>query len=474
PEMSPTAGTGCADGVALSVRLSCDRCRAQKLKCSVPAGSQACQRCKRAKAPCVFGRRTPSKRRLSKTGRGDRGSISPQIPPCSPAQQAPITPGSLATPASPVALVSVSRCPDFTLDRQLDAPMAFEQPAGLPATISEMEPGSFDCRATWNSPTLGLQHLDPDMSDRGSSAVGYEWDWMQSGWPLSESSVLDPAQPDLALWSQLATPATEGLVAASETGDSSRNTTDSNNATVVPGQQLTGLVSEIQRQLRKLEEGPWHADSASSLDDYPVGTVLALAQQFSALAGPILGCVGGELDEGGDEDDSNWKTDSSAANNDTPTILLVMCGYMWLVRIYGVVLGHFQKHLDQRPANQQLHVGTSAGGARRVYGTTIWPIDGGGDGTHSVHAAGSALRLGELPCADATLGLQQIHTAVRMLLDALHDIESQLGRGATVARAMAVTSLLKSGKSPDSDGSSGALGKKATAVKELLRQKMGL
>ncbi|KAK3307750.1 uncharacterized protein B0T15DRAFT_391055 [Chaetomium strumarium] len=467
--MPPIASTGCADGVALSLRLSCDRCRAQKLKCSVPAGSQACQRCKRAKAPCVFGRRTPCKRRRRKKGCGDgdgdggAGSTSPQQIPqqqvCSPAQQWSVTtPAGLATPPSPVALMSGPRVSGFTLDRELDAPtMAFVEPlAGLPGTMSEVDAGFFvDGPATWNCLSPGLQRLPPDTSGRGSSStdtVGYERGWLQSGWPLGESAMLEFGQSDLALWSQQpevtpinvnVTSTAHSLLAATGASDGRRKT-GNNSAAAVAGQGLIQLVSEIQHQLRQLEEGPWHTDSASSLDDYPVGTVLALAKQFSALAGSILGCMGREQQQ-------------QTANDDaTPTVLLVMCGYMWLVRIYAVVLGHFQRHLDHMPANQPDNAAA--------------PCIPSASSPH-------ALRLGELKCADATLGLQQIHTAVCMLLDALHDIESHLGCAGAVGRDMAVALLLKSGKSPeDSDASSsgGLLARKATAVKELLRRKMGL
>jgi hypothetical protein len=85
----------------------------------------------------------------------------------------------------------------------------------------------------------------------------------------------------------------------------------------------------------------------------------------------------------------------------------------------------------------------------------------------------SFLRLGELPCADAVFSLQQIYTAVRMLRDGMDEIESRLGRGATVARAMAVALLLKSGGCQDGSFTAG-LDEQVAVVKELLREKMGL
>ncbi|GKT96756.1 hypothetical protein Ct61P_14606 [Colletotrichum tofieldiae] len=121
------------------------------------------------------------------------------------------------------------------------------------------------------------------------------------------------------------------------------NTTASNitriSKTIPTGQRLTALISDIQQQLWRLQVGPWHTDSAHSLHDCPIGTILELSQQFSAVVAPIHRStvfVGGELDKGG----SDRTTSLNAA--DTPNMLLIMCGYMWIVNIYDVVLDHFQ------------------------------------------------------------------------------------------------------------------------------------
>ena len=470
--MSATTETGSRDSVSLSLRLSCDRCRAQKLKCTVQAGYSTCQRCKRAKAPCVFGRRTASKRRLSRTERGERGSASPSVPPGSPMPPSPVA--TPRPPPPPSALESVSTCPGLTPDTQLDGPMGFEA-----AIIPEMESGCFvEVSAPWGSlgMDLGLQGLGPDISDcAGSDAAGCDWFRQQSAWSVDESTTMfDFGELDLAsMWSQLTTATTSGPAAYDNAVSGGSR---SYNGATLPVQRLTELVAQIQHQLRKLEGGPWHTDNTCSLDDYPVGTVLSLAQQFSAIVRPLPIFSGASRQPNeescGKDEDGLAKHDSTSPvglTNDTSTMLLVMCGYMWLVRTYGVVLDHFQKHLHQRSANQHL---ASPARARRqtsyAYCGMVSPTDGAGDSSSCI----PALRLGELPCADATLGLQQIHTAVRMLLDALHDIENHLGRDAAVAREMAVALLLQSGKAPD--GRPSGLGKKATAVKELLRQKMGL
>lgn len=343
--------------------------------------------------------------------------------------------GSATTSAS----VSSSTCPVPTPDTDLDEPI--------------LDPGS-SCHAqpnTWDSPAPGLElHCLP--SNRS------ECDWLQPGFgALDDGNSFELAEFefDLPPWSQMASP--PAAAAASWPTDSNNSNTASINA-VLTEQRLTALVLEIHQQLKKLEEGPWHTDSARSLDDYPVGTVLELSQQFCAIAGPVIGstvCVSRTFEEGregedGDEDGRKTNSNAAADTADTPSMLLLMCGYMWLVRVYSVVMGHFWKHLTRMP--------TTTGATSPISSATA--------------TGGSALRLSELPCADAALALQQIHTAVRMLLDVLHDIEDHLGRGAMVARDKAVALLLSSVRRQN--GSSGALSKKATAIKELVREKMGL
>jgi hypothetical protein len=150
------------------------------------------------------------------------------------------------------------------------------------------------------------------------------------------------------------------------------STIKSTNA-ILAGQQLTTLVSEIQQQLKKLEGSRWHTDSVESLDDYPIGTILELSQQFSAIAGPILSCTPSvnESEEDGDDEKENEKKTSSVAA-DTPALLLVMCGYIWLVRTHCVVLSHFQKHLNCRPTLNPY----GSISANRSHSSVMSPISG--------------------------------------------------------------------------------------------------
>jgi hypothetical protein len=76
-----------------------------------------------------------------------------------------------------------------------------------------------------------------------------------------------------------------------------------------------------------------------------------------------------------------------------------------------------------------------------------------------------------------TLGLQRMYTAVRPLLNAMYGVEKDLEVGGAMARALAVGSLLRSGKG-DGGGDvhvGGADGweKRAAVVKGLLWERMG-
>ncbi|KUJ22235.1 uncharacterized protein LY89DRAFT_762198 [Mollisia scopiformis] len=422
--MPSNAETNCSGSSLLSLRMSCDRCRTQKLKCSVPADSSTCQRCQRARVSCVFGRRSSSERTLRKaTHRADQSTTASTASP---------EPQQLVTPLEPEPML-------------LNAP--------------ELKLSSCNTQPNWNDLTPDIHGLLPEWDSDMES-----YDRLQSGLAL-DIDMFIAGQPDLTPWPQLPnlTSTTSWPVDDLASASNTVSTVQSRDA-VLASQRLTTLVSEIQQQLKMLEESRWHTDSVGSLDDYPIGTVLELSQQFSAIAGPILSCRASELEEVGDEENGNEKKTNNAAV-DTPTLLLVMCGYIWLVRTHCVVLGHFQKHLNCRPA---LHPYGSISGNRSP-STIMSPISGI---TSTTAPRNPTLRLGQLPCADMALSLQQIYTAVGMLLDVLHDIEGHLGRGAAVARVMAATSLLDWGRRHD--GCYSGLNKKATSVKELLREKMGL
>lgn len=227
----------------------------------------------------------------------------------------------------------------------------------------------------------------------------------------------------------------------------------------VPGQRLVTLMAKMQQCLQILEHGPWQNDSANSLDDYPVGTVLHLSQEFSSIASPVLSrcCIMGTITPreytSATENTKDGQTRTTKPNeingeSDTVTTLLVLSGYMSLARIYSIVLGHFQTHLSSVPSNHH------------------------SSGVHSA-STNPTMQLGELPSTGAAPVLGKIHTALRMLLAALHGVEEKLGPGGAVARNL-VVALLAQEAVLGTGEFHGGLSRKMQLVKELLQEKMNL
>ncbi|CAI7636914.1 unnamed protein product [Penicillium glandicola] len=437
------------DESSLSMRLSCDRCRIQKLKCSVPTGSDTCQRCTRARVSCVFGRRSHSKRRYRQNSQTQKCLSNPAV------QEDCVTAATNGPPTPPASTASGTGSAMVASHIESDH---------APQTATEIDQAFGDPSDTWGTSAMGHLSLTPDMSEYLSNLSGYNW--LSNGYPMYDGNTTDFGIPDASPWPPLATLATSSSDLPESVIVDSDDTTSSvrNNDAVLTSQHLTYLISEIQQQLQKLEEGPWHTDNTVSLDDYPVGTILELSQQFSTVAGPILSnavSLNGNTKEAEYQDENEGV--NTGATVDTPTMLLVMCGYMWLVRIYSVVLGHFQEHLNNMPTSQYISGMSGRGG--------LGPSVAGPSSVAPGTSTGAALRLGQLPCVDADLRLHRIYMAVRMLLDVLQDIDGQLGGGAVIACNMAVGLLLNSSRQQGS--SSHSLGKKAMMVKELLRERIG-
>jgi hypothetical protein len=97
------------------------------------------------------------------------------------------------------------------------------------------------------------------------------------------------------------------------------------------------------------------------------------------------------------------------------------------------------------------------------------------DHSRRVHSASAnpKLQLGELPCTSAAPVLGRIHTALRMLLAALHGVEEKLGPGGAVARNL-VVALLTQEAVIGTGEFHGKLSSKMQSMKELLQEKMNM
>ncbi|OTA57458.1 hypothetical protein K449DRAFT_424837 [Hypoxylon sp. EC38] len=392
--MSPPTEAGDA---FQSIRSSCERCRFQKLKC-VPIGCDSrgsCQRCARARVECVFGRRRRASRiseskRRTETTRFDETSL-----------------------ASPVTPASSSQLPSLTLT--------------APDTESSVESVMYDVQS-WDS--VQLQDVMDRATDFANSINNYEFQH-ENG--LDDILLSDMGQSNSTQCSPASQPQNQSLESMTSGNDYGG---------VV--QQLLALLSDTQQRVKMLKEVRWQFGSTRGLDDYPIGPVLHLSQRFSVIIGPFLSSTSDSLNESTGHSSSC----SGGVAVDALTTLLIVSGHVSLMRMYSIVLGHFQMHLSQMPNRQTL----------------------------ASSAMSPTLQLGELPYANTAQGVGRIHTALCMLQDSLNSVEGQMRRAGIITLDI-VTALLRekpmlSGGNIQ-DGSSG-LSKQTTAVKGLLREKMSL
>nr|S4W177.1 RecName: Full=Equisetin cluster transcription factor eqxR; AltName: Full=Equisetin biosynthesis protein R [Fusarium heterosporum]AGO86667.1 Zn2Cys6 transcription factor [Fusarium heterosporum] len=387
-----------------SIRSSCDRCRSHKLKCTVApensrSGSNRCTRCIRAQVTCVFGHRSQSKRSTNvkkadiKSGTNSQETTSMQA--------STIVPGR----------VSVS--PDLWVGRQ-------EVEEGLPIG-SDGGPSMGD-GDLWAE--LGTNH-DLNVFDLTPSSLPTYNSQQQFSATDFCSAPMVPHSDLSAINSQ------EWQFDVSEHPD---QTTTAPHVIV----QLSALVTNIHETSKSLGESFWASLAESSqLKNYPIGRVLSLSQDFTAILeciwmsktmdykqsssfvtsesdgqdgissfeledvldyGELLSTVGTSP---GRSDFSTSTHSSVATAVDMPTMLLVLSCYTSLTKLYSLVFEHFESHLSHLP-----HSYTS-------------PT------SHTSPRWGLGLQLGELPSADETC--TKVYTAVQILLDAFQSVEDVVG-----------------------------------------------
>lgn len=306
----------------------------------------------------------------------------------------------------------------------------------------------------WENENLILGMNDVVDNQSGQQDGLISWGSMQQDFNLNDAFIFDAALLDPSSWF----PAT---VMPDQSTDAARimNTMSS----TVPGERLITLIAKMQHCLQILEHGPWQKDSSNSLDDYPVGTVLHLSQEFDSITSPVLSrsSILGRITPLEDFSAIKKSTDGEAHTTklkdmdggiDTVTTLLVLSGYMSLARIYSIVLGQFQIHLSNVSSNQH-----NPDYSRRVHSANANPT----------------LQLDELPCTSAAPVLGKIHTAIRMLSAALHGVEEKLGPGGAVARNL-VVALLAQEAVIGTGEVHGGLSSKMQSTKELLQEKMNI
>ncbi|KAK4033566.1 fungal zn(2)-Cys(6) binuclear cluster domain-protein [Parachaetomium inaequale] len=492
------------DGDTLqSVRSSCDRCRSYKLKCTVLAQSEGplpCERCVRAKLPCVFGRR----RRAARTAEANPKQQQQQQQRSATPSTAPALPTMRATP------------PSLTPPTPTPAPDTI--PVGSTGAWGLPPPQGFFLGDLYVLDTNNVPAHSGQQQQSGGAM--FAWDWPQHGFGLDDTCMLDttdwsPTLLAMTPMSMQQQPTADDITTVAPISGDTKPGEDVGNSPGLGLWPLLALTAEMQQTLKMLDEGPWRLGGGdeggeNSLDNYPVGTVLHLLQKFGAVAGPVLSQAASAAEamtvslmvkecnsesglaasDGGNNEGMRERGEAPHASErgskdvegagtagptgdgptvNTATVMLILGGYMWLSHICNTVLGHFHTYLSRLPpdANRPDIPGRVGGSG-----------SGGGGATGSASTTSPTLKLGELPCFSAAHDLGKIHNALSMLLAAMGGVEEQLGAGGVVARNLVVSALVSHGAV---DGTCGELEdgyrkltQKVQSVKALLREKMGL
>ncbi|KAF3484358.1 uncharacterized protein GIQ15_03682 [Arthroderma uncinatum] len=385
--------------IAPPLRASCDRCRAQKLRCvssSTTDATAPCQRCLRAKSPksCVFSQRLRTGRSVKITGDGEsrQGAARREK------DKSPALPGmsafSLSTPSPSKCASMDTRTQSQTQARTRAQTQTQSQSHNqahhrvprsegkldaldlecedLVASSCEQRPG--DMIDLWEADNTILQpsslfsgtdelSASPEMSDY-TFDVGAYFDaqdfLLPQPYPTPIDMVMDIDE-----------------LAAEKPGP------------LVDLTALLAKMSHYESQLSKLAGG--------DLDNYPIGDALFLSQRFYTIL----------------TEHDNVHCITSSSHLDMPTKLLTLSCYMTLTRVYSSVFGYLHERLSQLPEAHFAH------DSRRHSASSL--ID--------MHAY-RGLRLGQIQPICACAGREsatRVKKAVSMLLGSLGGAEEMLG-----------------------------------------------
>ena len=418
-----------------SIRSSCDRCRLQKLRCTVPTNAEKCERCARAKVDCVFSRRARTRRTSDEHTPGERIRGYENL-----MGTHPMNAGAI----SPLVLDSVPDC------------RANE--------FATAEPHMRYGEAWEGNPYGGHSayitvHEHPQHG--GLYAHNFSREYLVNQ-GQHDSELLNFMVPPTPLDGQAPQPLghfTQQWKSPSTSQVPSRNGRDGEadpSPTALGGTshaipRLSVLIAEVYETCGMLKDSHWaNMNSLTGMNDYPIGRILHLSQEFidilqrmaqstSTRSGPELGSatvpnrLGAQSSRtyatphglvspvstgsgiGHPADISEARLQDQAASEtrsshpfvedgfiDVPAMLLVLSCFISLTKLYGIVFTHFESHLSGLPPAS-------------LSGT---PIDIG-----LIRSRG--LQLGELPLLDETYS--KTYTGVRMLLDTFQCTEDIIG-----------------------------------------------
>lgn len=364
-----------------SMRASCDRCRFHKLKCTVASedpstGTRHCERCVRAKVDCVFSRRARAKRPIS--------------PPDS-------SPGDLDITRLPLPCPSAGTVEDyFSID---SSELNFPEMWGNTATASDGTGQCSDIRMDHQTPYTLMPHSGDHASNQSPQMFDPAMHHLLLNAHVLQSSSMNYHHDDIGAHSP------GGSMSSILPADASAINIDGRISSTI--MKLSNLVGEIQKTLNILwEQHQGNQGVTSSLGEYPIGSVLHLAKEFTNTVSEIEQSRMLPSSEPSSLDSSRsspyHQQDHSFVFGqetiDTPTTLLIMSCYISLRRLYYFVFTNFESYL---------HAG-AAGGSMVPH-----------------LPQGRELQLGELSSQDDTHS--QIYTAVKMLLELLKTAEDILG-----------------------------------------------
>ncbi|KXX77496.1 putative transcriptional regulator LovE [Madurella mycetomatis] len=396
-----------------SIRSSCERCRSQKLKCTLssgawPEGTPPCQRCLKARVPCVFGRRLRTVKDKEHDKKASRGES---------------TTAPTATAGSPILSKTIQEKP--VTEEASNQPVTTSLDDDLIQPWTHVPSSPFTQLSQANEPSdAGRQEKDgpADFCYGGGSYLvdmsTFDADFSLTT-PTATSSSIDSETdqyPSRGLPSQTV------MSGCADTPAWSTGNTNVKKPEIL--QRLLHLVAEIHESFKLLEAGPWLGQDGSTiaptLDNYPIGSILHLSREFAAIVDVAQAYAdpSGPFEDKADTDATTGfalpplhhrDSDAEAAaipidvlnGNpiDTPTCLLILNCYVSLTKLYETMLRHFQKHLSLLPSP-----------------SVCWPEAGS--------MSERCLNLGELPPTDAACS--RIHTAIRLLLASLDRIEAAI------------------------------------------------
>lgn len=314
--MEPKAG---------QLHSSCDRCRAQKLRCTSTSDSDPtapCQRCVSSKSPklCIFSQRSQVKRhRKSDADTGERKTASPALP------------GMNA-----FALQSPPRLQRPIVDTSLVSTFP-SVPSGLDLGDGDSVMGSISSSGSTLPCSWG--------SDESLSQLLFSFS--QTNAPSSSLTSSDaPVTPNMGNGTTGGLTLADGFDLASYLGICNTPSSLPHTTPTTPDMNFDmekcstpsrGLLGELSVILDSMScyENHLKTASNSSLDDYPIGDALFISQRLFLT-----------LSTYGNRHRTAHPADFFV-HLDMPTMLLSLSCYVTLTRIYSVVFIYLQEQLQQ-------------------------------------------------------------------------------------------------------------------------------